>query len=323
MQMSYAEFSQGSSGAASSVPTWAQRANEPLVPVVDIAAVRKAVTADLKDLRKATAELSKLGSRAPKRGDPGLGAQLLSISGGARERAREASRRLRTALGTAAEGSPEQAALGALSDEFKQVLVKFQQQVEATTHLVPGVDPMSSMSSRGGTSMSNLAHPADLEAGRGAGVAGPSSAEAATAAQLAATQQQQEQQQQQVDLNESILAERGQGIAHLNSSVAQVAEIFQDLGASYREPTVPKRSPCNPPRTRRDRSASSACPRARTPAAAAAPPPQPYAALPSPSPPSPRPPGSLLPPSHNLAPRRRLPPPPSPPHPTPPTLPHP
>ena len=60
---------------------------------------------------------------------------------------------LREAMGVVADGSAEAKALGALSQEFKQVLLKFQAQVEATAYLV---------------------NPAAATGGGGGGAAGPS-----------------------------------------------------------------------------------------------------------------------------------------------------
>lgn len=154
--MSYQDFGDDTSNTragGSTVPAWASRANEPLVPSIDIAAIKKSVNADLKELRKAADLLAKLGAGAKKRPENGqtVGPQLLAISGAARERARATSRTLREALGIAQEGTSEHRALTALSDEFKQALIKFQQQVEATTHLVPPAAPQEDVETGGGT----------------------------------------------------------------------------------------------------------------------------------------------------------------------------
>uniref|UniRef100_A0A7S2MMD7 Uncharacterized protein n=1 Tax=Haptolina brevifila TaxID=156173 RepID=A0A7S2MMD7_9EUKA len=144
----------GTSGGI--VPSWASRANERLMPSFDLPAIKKHVHADVKELRKAADLLAALGAGAKKRPESAqtVGAQLLSISAAARERARATSRTLREALGIAEEGSAAHRTLSTLSEEFKQALLKFQQQVEATTHLVPPAVP-------------SVAAHADIETGGG------------------------------------------------------------------------------------------------------------------------------------------------------------
>jgi len=235
MQMSYQDFSGENVGRgnSSAVPAWAARANEPLVPAVDLTAINRSVSADLKELRRSADLLANLGAGAKKRPESAqtVGAQLLSISAKARERARATSRTLREALGIAEEGTAEHRALTALSDEFKHALIKFQQQVEATTHLVPPVMPMAGAAAASG----------DIETGGGDGgwsgsavgengARGPS--DAPTGGEI---DEVHEQQMAQVETNEQILAEREQGISQINRSVQQVAEIFQDLALLVNE----------------------------------------------------------------------------------------
>ena len=80
--MSYADV--GSNGGSEQLPSWAQRANEPLVASVDLPALRKSVRENLKEITKAAEKLSKLGAAARKRGPnapgPSVEPQLLEIS---------------------------------------------------------------------------------------------------------------------------------------------------------------------------------------------------------------------------------------------------
>jgi len=235
MQMSYQDFNDGSNGGgrgASAMPAWAARANEPLVASIDIAAIKKSVSADLKELRKATDLLAKLGAGAKKRPETKqtAGTQLLSISAAARERARATSRTLRDALSIAEDGTAEHKVLTALSDEFKQALLKFQQQVEATTHLMPAAVP-SAMA------------PNDMETGGGwdgcgASTGGHVSDGSTGAGSCSSDAQQQEvhdQQVAQVAANEHLLEERAEGIGQIGQSVQQVADIMQDLALLVNE----------------------------------------------------------------------------------------
>ena len=231
MQMSFAE-------SGSSLPAWAQRANEPLVPSLDLAAVKKSVNADLKEVRRATEALTKLAAAARKGAAPGgkgFGAQVLEVRSAAMDRARTTGRTLREAQALAEDGSSEQRALTALREEYNATLGRFRQQVEATSHLVEPVRP---------------AQP-DLESGGGGGGGGGGVRQAcggATGAALASLptddaadaaareqQQIQQQQMQQVETNEAVIADREQGINHLNRSVQEVAEIFQDLALLVNE----------------------------------------------------------------------------------------
>ena len=98
--------------SSSSVPSWAQRATEPLVPSLDLAGVKKDVQRDLKEIKRASDDIGRL---AKKRASKEAGPQLLSISERTRERARGTSRRLREALALATEGSADHAALTQLS----------------------------------------------------------------------------------------------------------------------------------------------------------------------------------------------------------------
>jgi len=224
MQMSFAE-------AGSSLPAWAQRANEPLVPSLDLAAVKKSVNADLKEVRRATEALTKLAAAARKGvapGGKGFGAQVLEVRSAAMDRARTTGRTLREAQALAEDGSPEQRALTALREEYNATLGRFRQQVEATSHLVESVRPSQP----------------DLESGGGGGArnaccgggTAPASVPAAEADDAAHEQQQlQQQQMQMVETNEAVIADREQGINHLNRSVQEVAEIFQDLALLVNE----------------------------------------------------------------------------------------
>ena len=49
----------GGSGSGS-VPSWAQRANEPLVPELDLSGVKRDVQRDLKEIKKASEEIARL-----------------------------------------------------------------------------------------------------------------------------------------------------------------------------------------------------------------------------------------------------------------------
>ena len=229
LDMSYADV--GSNGSSEQLPSWAQRANEPLVASVDLPALRKSVRENLKEITKAAEKLSKLGAAARKRGPnapgPSVEPQLLEISAAARERARETSRVLREAVGIVEEGSAEHRAVSALSEEFRQALLKFQQQVEETSHLV---------SSPAGPQRS------DVEAGFGNGGGGGGGGGGGSVQPLSLEQQQQyeaqqsqSQAQEQLETNENVIREREQGITQLNRSVQDVAEIFQDLALLVNE----------------------------------------------------------------------------------------
>ena len=209
-------------GSGSQVNPWAQRANEPLVPSVDLPAVKKAVQADLKEMRRFTEALKAL---AKKKGSPRQQVEqaLLEISTAAREHARRASGMLREALSIAVEGSNEHKVVSALSEEFRQTLLKFQQQVEA----VGGAgDPAPAAPAASAT-------PSQLEMGYGQGGGGASGGLGSSDAGPFGGQQQQ--LQQQIDTNENVLREREVGIGQLNRSVQEVAEIFQDLALLVNE----------------------------------------------------------------------------------------
>ena len=81
-------FADGGAGPGSATPSWATRANEPLVPAVHIPTLKKAVARDLKEIQKASEEISKLR----KRGSRDVGSRLVALSAQTRERARELSR---------------------------------------------------------------------------------------------------------------------------------------------------------------------------------------------------------------------------------------
>ena len=233
--MSFSDFNSNGSNGSTAVPAWAQRATAPLVPTVDVATIKRAVNADVRELRKAADMLAKLAAGARKRPESAatVGDQLLSISAAARERARATSRMLREALGQVVEGTADHKQLTALSGDFKESLVKFQQQVEATTHLVTPIAP------------SAPAPPGDVETGSCAcyassgGGSGSSSGEAAGSsgdgASAAIDYAAQDQQMAQLATNEAVIADRNQGINKLSQDVQQVAEIFNDLALLVNE----------------------------------------------------------------------------------------
>ena len=144
----------------SSTPSWAQRANEPLVPALDLAGVKKDVQRDLKEIKKASDEIGRI---AKKRASKDVGPRLLSISESTRERARGTSKRLREALALATEGSDDHAALVQLSNDFRAVLKYFQQETEGAAPAAAGVTPTPT----GGAGPSGLGQPSDIEVGCG------------------------------------------------------------------------------------------------------------------------------------------------------------
>ena len=228
MQMSYQDID---NGGRSSVPAWAQRANEPLVPTLDLPAVKRSVQADIKEMRRTVDALTKILMSTKKRGAPeqDVGPRLLEISMAARERARATSRTLREALGIAAEGSAEHKVLSSLSEEFRQALLKFQQQVEATAHLVSRDEPAAAGSASGMNAL-EAGLPSDGGGGSAAGDRTDSGC-----GPLAEQRVMQAQQLQHVETNEVVLREREEGIHQLNRSVQEVAEIFQDLALLVNE----------------------------------------------------------------------------------------
>jgi len=243
MQMSWGDIGERNGGGAP--PGWAVRANEPLVPTLDLPAVKKSVTADVKELQKAADALAKLANQAKKTPGAPVGEQLLSISAAARERARTTSRTLRTALGMAEDGSAEHKALTALSDQFKQALIKFQKHVEETSHLVPAPPLAPAGPSSGFGDMESGPPSGGISIVGGGGAGSPwgdaDGSGAGGSVDYAAQQQQQQQQQQheehlaQMAANEAIIAEREQGIGHLARSVQEVADIYQDLALLVQE----------------------------------------------------------------------------------------
>ena len=203
-----------SSHTGGSNPGWASAA-APLVPALDLPNIKKVVARDLKEIRRASDEIAKLSK---KKGGKDAGSRLLALSTEARERARGTSRTLREAFATAAEGSAEHSALLSLQEEFKATLRKFQQQAESAAPLAAGTP------ADGGMRSPPSAVVVDIQVGD----------------QQSQVQQEQEHAQQQavaqqsaqlqaVALNEDIIAEREQGIAQLNHTVHEVAEIFSDM----------------------------------------------------------------------------------------------
>lgn len=233
MQMSYAEFGSGGSstfggnggGGTSNLPSWAQRANEPLVPSLDIGAIKKAVHADLKEVRKATEKLVKLSASARKKDGAQISDQLLAISSTTRERARATGRTLHEALAQATDGSAEHRALTQLSEEFKQTLTKFTQQVEASPHLAPQGQASRDLEIGGRASVPSAS-------GDGCGGGRSSSSDEPASGQHFDVH---EQQMSQVVANEQVIAEREVSINHLARSVQEVNEIFQDLALLVNE----------------------------------------------------------------------------------------
>jgi len=241
MQMSWGDMGRDGNGGGAP-PGWAVRANEPLVPSLDVAAVKKSVLADVKELHRAVSALEKLANKAKKNPNSAVGEQLLSISAAARERARTTSRTLRTALGMAEEGSADHKTLTALSDEFKQALVNFQRQVEASSYLVPPppVAPLSAAGPSGvgdvesGPPSGGIGMPAGNH-GWGDGGGGEAGGACGQSAQQQQQQQQYDEHMGQVAANDAIIAEREQGIGHLARSVQEVADIYQDLALLVQE----------------------------------------------------------------------------------------
>jgi len=186
------------------------------MPTLDLPAVKKAVQADLKEMKKACDSLKSLGARKKHTRDDGQ--QLLQISMAARERARGASRTLREALSIAQEGTNEHKVVSALSEEFRQTLLKFQQQVEAVSHLASAAEPAAPGSASGVDA---------LESGTWGG--------SVPSEQSSGGWGSQAQEQQQIETNENMLREREEGIGALNRSVQEVAEIFQDLALLVNE----------------------------------------------------------------------------------------
>ena len=191
-------------GSSSSVPSWAQRANEPLVASLDLAAVKRDVQRDLKEIKKASDEISRL---AKKRGSRDAGPQLLSISERTRELARGTSRRLRDALSLAPEGSSDHRALSKLSDDFRTELKRFQHEAENAAPGTAGGAPRQAAPP--GPTGGSL----DIEAGGGA-------PQERTPSMGASQEQIQAQAQlQAVALNDSIIQEREEDIANIHRTV--------------------------------------------------------------------------------------------------------
>lgn len=223
MQMSFGDLG----GSGGSTPSWARPSNEPMLPTLDVASVKKSVNADIKELKKAAEALGKLAMKAKKQPDASVGEQLLSISAAARERARTTSRTLRMSLDSANEGSPEHKALTALSDEFKQALIKFQKQVEDTSYLVPPPPVAGPSSSLGNMDAGPPSGGGDMN-GSNNGWGQPPGVDPVQ-------QQQQDEMHTQIAVNDAIIAERDQGIGNLARSVQEVADIYQDLALLVQE----------------------------------------------------------------------------------------
>lgn len=214
-----------------------------MLPTVDVPAVKKSVTADLKEVRKATDALAKLSASAKKnRMQPDVGDKLVNISSATRERARGTSRTLHEALQVVEDGTAEHRVLTALSEEFKQTLRNFTQEVEQTAHLI---GPAAQSFGGGGASGDPGPVSGDLEWGRGpapsafpaaggSGMGGGSDPENSGAVP-SEDQRDHAQQMSAVVANEAIIAEREVGIGQLSRSVQEVNEIFQDLALLVNE----------------------------------------------------------------------------------------
>jgi len=200
------------------MPSWAQRANEPLVPALDLAGVKKDVQRDLKEIKKASDDIGRL---AKKKASKETGSQLLSISERTRERARGTSKRLREALVLATEGSADHAALMQLSNDFRAALKRFQQEAEGAAPAAPAAPGVPS-SPTGGAGPSGSGQPGDIEVGC-------RSPDDAPTGGLSQEQRQTQEQLQSAALNDSIIQEREGDIANIHRTVQEVAEIFQDL----------------------------------------------------------------------------------------------
>ena len=212
------------------MPSWAQRANEPLVPALDLAGVKKDVQRDLKEIKRASDDIGRL---AKKRASKEAGSQLLSISERTRERARGTSKRLREALVLATEGSADHAALMQLSNDFRAALKRFQQEAEGAAPAAPGI-PSTAITGGAGPSGSGAG-----PSGSGAGPSGSGqpgdievgcrSPDDAPTGGLSQEQRQTQEQLQAAALNDSIIQEREGDIANIHRTVQEVSEIFQDL----------------------------------------------------------------------------------------------
>mmetsp|Transcript_53342 Transcript_53342/g.122591 ORF Transcript_53342/g.122591 Transcript_53342/m.122591 type:complete len:286 (-) Transcript_53342:477-1334(-) len=203
----------GPGTSTGSVPAWAQRAQEPLVPVVHIASVKKSISRDVRDLQKASDEMAKLRKQKATRD---VADRLLTISKETRQRARETSSNLRTAMASVDDSSSDFAALTALHDEFKSALRRFQIEAEAAAPLPVASQPMAdAVPAPGGARMHVLDMQSAVPPGREMSGQQPSSAQVA--------------ELQAVALNEDVIAEREQGINNIHRTVNEVSEIFQDL----------------------------------------------------------------------------------------------
>jgi len=194
-------FGDGPGASADSVPAWARRAQEPLVPVVHLASVKKSVMCDVKEIQKASDEIAKLRKQKASRD---VGERLLTISKETRQRARQTSSTIRTAFASAAEGSSDHAALTALSDDFKGALRRFQLEAEAAA-------PSSQSQPMGGGAFGSgveHAHVVDMQA--------VPAERPPDGGQMSATQVAE---LQAVALNEDVIAEREQGIANIHRTV--------------------------------------------------------------------------------------------------------
>eukprot|EP00310_Coccolithus_braarudii_P015034 CAMPEP_0183352762 /NCGR_PEP_ID=MMETSP0164_2-20130417/30296_1 /TAXON_ID=221442 /ORGANISM="Coccolithus pelagicus ssp braarudi, Strain PLY182g" /LENGTH=280 /DNA_ID=CAMNT_0025525289 /DNA_START=135 /DNA_END=977 /DNA_ORIENTATION=- len=206
-------FGDGPEGSADNVPSWAKRAQEPLVPVVHLASIKKSVTRDIREIEKASEEMARLRKQKATRE---VGERLLTVSKETRQRARETSSTLRTAFASVPEGGPDYQALTVLHEDFKSALKTFQLEAEAAAPSPPASKPMA----EGGFAPGS-ARPLHVVDMHGVGSVPPERDALQTQTQVA--------ELQAVALNEDVIAERERGINNIHRTVNEVSEIFQDL----------------------------------------------------------------------------------------------
>jgi len=158
------------------------------------------INADLKEIRKAAARLTKMAGRSRQP----LGQKVSEVSAGARDCATRTSTMLREALRFFPEGTPDHAAVLGLAEQFRVALQEYEKACRA------------------------LAAPAWAA---GLGEAGEVVADSHGQVQRLQEQQQVLHEQQAFRANEAILREREVAITELSRDMHTVAEIFQDLGA--------------------------------------------------------------------------------------------
>jgi len=197
--------------SGSDAPDWATRANEPLVPTVDLTSAKKDVQKDLKEIRRAVDDIAKL---TRKKRDDRQQQQILSLSEQVRRRARGTSAKIRDALGQATQGSSDYAAFTKLSEQLKETLGEFKKHMEAQAPPAPAAPS---------TSVAPLAS-VEIDRGRGGEPQMQQQETAATTEQVQAMQ-----------TNDMIIADREVGIDNIHRSVQELHEIFQDINALVAE----------------------------------------------------------------------------------------